>query len=500
MPNNKIFQYINAKPPRHSAFDLSRNVKTTFNMGELVPIFVEEVLPTDDYRVESIHQIRFAPMLYPLMHHVDVYVHYFFVPNRITWINWEEFITGGQDGTLTPAFPVVDLATIDNSDSRVRLMDRLGLPVNAVGDAGASTVQVSQLPFRAYMQIYNDYYRDPNLTAELDITDFNNWFMYFRAWEKDYFTSALPWTQRGTAMGVPVDIGYLSQSLVKDDIGGSLGNLQVDASEFLKSSGLSPSLLDARIENLDTTQINFDIIELRLSSAVQRWLELSARGGARYVEQLESFFGQEKQDARLNRAEYLGGGKQPVQISEVLSTNDSTSVTLGQFGGHGISVGNSNEFRYKVPEHGYIIGIMSVLPRTSYFQGIPRHWSRTSKFDYYFPQFANLGEQEVVNQELYFDPADDAYNVSTFGYQQRYAEYKYGISTVHGAFRDGLLPFHLGRNFTTQPTLSTAFVRSDPSDRIFNIASTADDTLWCQIQHRVLARRPMPFFSNPSLQ
>jgi hypothetical protein len=195
----------------------------------------------------------------------------------------------------------------------------------------------------------------------------------------------------------------------------------------------------------------------------------------------------------------LGGGKQPVQISEVLSTNESADVELGQMGGHAISVGETNQFYKKFEEHGYVFGIMSVMPRTSYYQGIHRTWTRTDKFDFYWPQLAHIGEQEVKNKEIYFDEADDAYNEGTFGYQQRYAEYKYGTSTIHGEFRDGLDKFHVGRKFTSQPTLSEAFIECDARTDIFNVTDPTVDNIWCQLYHQVHAKRPIPFFSNPQL-
>lgn len=504
MPN-KVFQELGTDKVRKSSFDLSRYQLTSGQMGDLIPTLVEEVLPGDEYKIRTDHMIRLAPMLYPLMHKVDAYIHYFFVPNRITWDSWETFITGGQNGTDEPTFPTVALTNTDNTADKIKLANWLGLPIDTIGQAGTSTTEVSQLPMRAYVAIWNEYYRDPNTVSEEILTNTSNFVSKKRAWEKDYFTSALPWAQRGTEISIPIELDYSATSTIYRNTAGALvadANLEAPSGTSSTVGGVmqeSEGGLGVRVENL-ASGTEIDIRDLRRSNALQRWLELSARAGYRYTEQLKAFFGTNAGDDRLQRPEYLGGGKQTLQISEVLSTNESADVELGQLGGHGISVGQTNECYFKAPEHGYIMGILSVIPKTMYQQGIPRHWSRTEKFDYYWPQLAQIGEQEVLNQELYFDPADDAYNSDTFGYQQRYAEYKYGMDTVHGIFRDSLDTFHLGRQFSSQPTLSQSFLECDARTEIFNVTDDTEDNLWIQLYHQVHAKRPIPFFSNPQLQ
>lgn len=241
---------------------------------------------------------------------------------------------------------------------------------------------------------------------------------------------------------------------------------------------------------------------MRQSNALQRFLEKNARGGWRYIEQLLAHFGEHNSDYRLQRPEYLGGGKQPVVMSEVLNTAGETGgLPQGNMAGHGLSVGNVNQFKRKFKEHGYVFGIMSVLPRTAYQQGVPREFRRLEKLDYYFPEFAHLGEQEVSQDELYHDftAAQDTNLNTVFGYQQRFAEYKYKNSTVHGLFRDDLDHWHMGRKFTSAPTLNNAFMNSDPTDRIFAVNEPTNEDVWAQLYHNLKAVRPMPFFANPSL-
>ena len=244
--------------------------------------------------------------------------------------------------------------------------------------------------------------------------------------------------------------------------------------------------------------MNLNINDLRTSSRLQEFLENNARGGARHIEQLLHRWGIKSSDSRLQRPEYLGGGRNPVVISEVLNTSATATEAQGTMAGHGIAVGQANRAKRRFEEHGYVMGIMSVLPRTAYQQGIPRHFSRRTQTDYYTPEFANLGEQEIKQQELYVDrSATEAVNTATFGYQQAFAEYKYGCSHVAGDFKSSLNFWHLGRIFGSAPALNTTFMNSDPADRIFAVPS--GHTLWAQVYNSVKARRPMPYFANPRL-
>lgn len=471
-------------------------------MGQLIPILHEEIVPGDHFKINTEVMLRFAPMIAPVMHRVNVYVHYFFVPNRIIWTQWEEFITGGQDGLSTPTMPTI---TYNSQVGVGTLGDYLGIGGTVSG--GVYNPELNALPFRAYQEIFNEYYRDPNIDAVVDITSESAAAsLRTRRWEKDYFTSALPWSQRGPEVTLDGNITYKQPAEGYLQYGGSDDNPIADGQNVEGIAHATSGALGAnqsgsdnpiRIENIDSLGITIN--ELRASSRLQEWLEKNARGGYRYIEQILSHFGVRSSDSRMQRPEYLGGGRQPVVISEVLNTSATATEAQGTMAGHGISVGTANRARRKFEEHGQLLGIMSVMPRTGYQQGIPRKFLRADKLDYYWPEFAHLGEQEVESRELYMHTGGtQESNEEVFGYQQRYAEYKYGCSTVHGDFRDTLDYWHMGRIFTTRPTLNNVFLAADPTDRIFAVTG-GPDHLWCQVYNDVKARRPMPYFSNPRL-
>lgn len=494
------FANVAGRKTKRSKFDLSHEKKLSCNFGELIPIYLQEVVPGDSFKVNTEVMLRMAPMTAPVMHRLNTYVHYFFVPNRIIWDQWEDFITGGRDGLQNPAMPTIAISEgLKSLYAKGRLPDYLGIPAIDQANTVASTTTISALPFRAYQEIYMEYYRDSNLEEKVPVDTLNASDLTTvrrRAFEKDYFTSALPWAQRGASVLAPGEIEYSSepkifgnagQPVAGDVTAGADGRFQVSAQNATS------------VENIDS--LNIDINELRKSVRLQEWLERTARGGYRYIEQILSHFGVRSSDARLQRPEYLGGGRQPVVISEVLNTAGSTELPQGNMAGHGISVGVNNTFKRSFEEHGFIIGIMSVLPKTAYQQGVNKLWTRQDKFDYYFPEFAQLGEQEVKNSELFFDEKEDAPNNATFGYQARYAEYKYQPSLVAGDFRDNLDHWHLGRVFSSRPVLNQSFVQCYHGDftRIWAVEDASVDHLWISIYNDVSAIRPMPYFNNPTL-
>lgn len=580
-----LFNMIKIPKLKRNVFDLSHEVKLTCNMGELVPIMCEEVVPGDTFKLNSEMMMRFMPMLSLVMHRVDVYTHYFFVPNRLVWDEWEDFITGGEDGTAAPIFPkiVMPMNRTNELCAPGSLMDYLGFPTwNGESDnLNGIGMVCNALPFRAYQLIYNEYYRDQNVTDEVVFSKGSGLFSYGgevirlsqmrrRAWEKDYFTSALPWTQRGEDVSLPIDVnvnlaaasdgafvpawanpGPLSRSdsqyWRKKNTDGTMGDvvspnelktLQVRAGvstiEELQEDGSYKEVVVELDPNgttgvyareavdsmrVESTSVSATINEMRRAIALQRWLERNARGGSRYVEQILSHFGVKSSDARLQRPEYLGGGKTPVQFSEVLQTSqtstsevDGTSIVSaqGNMAGHGLSVGSTHSFKKFFEEHGFIIGIMSIRPRSGYFQGLPKKYFKYDKLDYYFPEFAHLGEQEVKEAEVFYhlhaagpntgDAASE--NERTFGYQSRYAEYKYLPDRVHGDFRTNLDYWHLARRFSESapPRLNTAFMEVPNNERIFALEDDgATDKVIVQIYHNLRAVRPMPKFGTPSL-
>lgn len=516
-----IFNKQQFRRVKKNKFDLSHEKKLTMNMGDLVPILCEEVLPGDSFRVNSECLIRFAPLLAPVMHRVNVFTHYFFVPNRLVWDEWKDFITGGKDGLAAPLHPRASWP-LDTLTGKGSLGDYLcNLPDWELADGPAtSNTFVNALPFRAYQLIYNEFYRDQTLTPEVDFShgsgdsdgiDLNKILqLRKRSWEKDYFTTCLPFAQRGGAVSAPGDVGYLPNSRVFNaddtaaDVNTLVGTNGADGSKMMvgKTDAITGGEL-GRIENIEN--VSTQISELRKAFRLQEWLERNARAGGRYVEQLLAHWGVISSDARLQRPEYLGGAKTPVVMSEVLSnfqfSGDAEGQPQGHMAGHGISVGSYNGFKRRFEEHGFVIGIMSVIPRTAYQNQIMRSWTREDKFDYAWPEFANIGEQAVLNKEVYFNPLepDPLAQNNTFGYQSRYAEYKYRPTTVHGDFRGNLAYWHDGRIFAAPPVLNQSFVESDPSQRIFAVTDPAVHKLYVQIHHAFSAIRPLPYFSNPGL-
>lgn len=511
MANNKQFQKVKVFAPKLNKFDLSHERKFSFFMGGLYPVMKQEILPGDRFRVNTSVMMRLAPMIAPVMHRVDVTIHYFFVPNRLVWSEWEDFITGGRLGTAAPVHPYItpDEAVKDTGAlAKGTVWDMFNCQTFEDTDPDiVLPMNVSALPFRAYQLIYDEYYRDQNLQAALDISTASGQVTgaeltkilsrRTRCWEKDYFTSALPFAQRGGSVALPfdVDVEYKFPAKLRDNIGPLSGPVEGEVG----TGDLNVSADDATLENIESLTSNVTINDLRRSIAIQRFLENNALGGGRYTEQLLVRWGVISDDARLQRPEYLGGGRQPVVMSEVLQTAETGETPQGNMAGHGFSVGSSNAFTRRFKEHGYVIGMMSVMPRTAYQNGVPRDMTRFDKYDYAQPELAGIGEQEVKLHELWYDPTNVGYEANkTFGYQSRYAEYKYMCDSVHGDFRDDYSYWHMGRIFTSEPALNEAFVRADPTQRIFAVTDPTVNKLYCQLYHKVDALRPLPYFSTPS--
>ena len=536
---------IYVKKPNKNNFDLSHEVKMTGNMGNLYPCYIQDVIPGDSFKVNTQQLVRFSPLLAPMMHNVDFKLDYFFVPYRIIWDEWKDFITGGEDGNDLPSYPRIRVsATSSTFLTKGSLADYLGVPQttttagtkggawNDIAAAQAERQEISALPFRAYQLIWHEYFRDQNVGDEHE--QFTNSgvhssndqvsLMTLRKsnWQKDYFTSSLPFLQRGAEVSLPLGstapILYDnsgSPTVIRDTNGNTVGNMTFDGlSSFNTASGggLRADIPQTTFLDVDNSQslkadlataTGATINELRKASALQQWLELMARAGSRYREQIYAIFGERIPDYTVQIPKYLGGGKTPIMVSEILSTYEdksvSTSRPAGDMYGHALGLGDNIGFTQSFDEHGIILGLCRIIPKTSYVQGLNRFWQKFDKFDHYFPQFANLGEQEVYNKEIYVEGniSDDN---QIFGYQQRYAEYKYAENRVAGDFRDTLAHWELSRRFENNaPTLNQSFIECAPDTRIFAITEEDEDKCWISLYHKVNAVRPIPYFSNPSL-
>lgn len=552
-----IFNNVLGRMPKYNKFNLSHDRKLTMNMGDLVPILVEECLPGDKWRMKSEVFLRMMPMLAPIMHRVNVRVEFFKVPMRLLFEGWEPFITKGRTGqqsvwpnlpSFAPAFVLDNQMSGDtqyfNSGS---LWDYMGLPNCGTSAFDDPVTRVNAMPFLAYQRIWSDWYRDPNLDPELfgeesggtgiyinlggklgtSVMDLNMYGtdgfatllqLRQRCWEKDYFTSALPWTQRGADVLIPLSnettVTYEAASRVYKSDGNPLSsgsNLgmpdNIGSTDLLREKNFTTNddIGAARVENIDEVLLDGEVSinELRTSVRLQEWLEKNARAGYRYVEQILSHFGVRSSDARMMRAEYLGGGRVPVKISEVLSTYGEDENTVSQPGdmyGHGMAFGSHKPVKTYCEEHCYIIGILSVMPKTGYQQGIPRMYSHLDPYDFYWPEFAHLGEQPVLNKEIYYDATDDGIlNNAVFGYQPRYMEYRVRENSSHGDMRTNLDFWHMNRIFESRPNLNQAFVHSDPTHRIFSEVLEDDQKLIVTVLNRVDALRKIPYYGVPTI-
>jgi len=500
---SKLFSTVGYKKPKRTAFDLSHERKLSCKMGQLIPIMNDEVMPGDTFKIRSEVLVRLAPMIAPIMHRTNVFIHYFFVPNRILWDDWEKFITGEEDLLVPTSNWTVNVP-------KGSIGDYMGLPV---GVSAENLGGINVFPLRAYVKIWNDYYRDENQQEELDLT-VAPWYdqdPFLRAWEKDYFTSSLPAKQQGGPYGVPLNETYIETGSLAYHPDGSPADGPIHAT----NSSLHDSTENVVIKNYVDEQY-IDINEFRVAHRLQRWAERQIRSGNRYVETLLSHFGVHNNDLRMQRPQYLGGGKMPVTISEVLNTNGNkiddasigSNVPLGDMAGHGIGIGSTPVAKATFKEHGWIMGIMSVIPKTTYQNGIHRSWLRKDKFQFPWPEFANFGEHAVLQKEIFATNTPEE-NDRVFGYQSQYSDLKYKGSSVHGDFRDNLSFYHMGRIFADTPdsgqqyppALNEEFITCDTSainERVFTTGDTAD-TLWIQVYNAVTAIRPLPYYGTPTL-
>lgn len=570
---NTLFTSVKTPRVPLNRFDLSFDRIGTYKMGKLYPVVCKEMLPGDRFRVRTDSLVRTMPLSSPAFGRLRMYIHYFFVPNRLVWESWEDFITGGESGEDTHVPPYAQWSDLIGADFQARsksdgqgnwtykpedgIVAAFGLPAQPyagsnVAEAGvangiSTTTPVSVLPFRGYRLIWNEYYRDQNVDEELPVStsgdgrvDFTGWEdsgyrasvfgdLLSRRWLKDYFTSALPTPQRGPDVQLPIvgeggtiqadgplklliqnkGTGEITKntSAFVPDVNKGLGNttsiniaesptdqfpLDVQHTDLMYASGLTTA---------GGSVVAATINDLRRAIALQRFYEISARAGSRYIETIMGHFHVRSSDARLQRPEYLGGGVTDINIGEVLQTSatDQTSPQ-GNMAGRGFGIGRSNQCTYRAEEHGFLFGIMSIIPEPFYYQGIDKEWTRLSRVDYYWPSFAHLGEQEIDKSELCVGTSDGETDThgKLFGYAPRYAEYKFSKNIITGLLRGSLANWTFARKIS-DPNLNAAFLEVPQVNNPFAVQDEDTDKFIIWLSNDIRSLRPMPFFGTPSI-
>jgi len=551
---NSIFRKVKRTKLRRNAFNLSHDRKFSFRMGQLVPVLCQEVVPGDSFRLSSEIFLRMQPLVAPVMHRVNVMTYSFFVPNRLIWNDFPKFIESVGESAIPPVPPKIEIVSRQDIayTKNGSLLDYLGFPTVADNQHLELPFSFSALPVRAYNRIWNDYFRDQNLEQDLleypvnlvdDFVNLNSCDIRYKAWDKDYFTTAFTNPQKGGDVHIPggsisgADVilslqpGQVSNPAWHTGaitggpaLGFGTGNIRghyPGAGDNNWPSRMSVSNPYGQAATSDTpvwydpdgslkvsggTSGGATINELRRAVALQGYLEKLARGGTRYTEMIESIFGVVSSDARLQRPEFLGGSKNGIAISEVLQTSqsppDGEGTPQGTMTGHGVSANKTRQFKAFFEEYGFVMTLICVMPRPAYQQGVSKMWTRFDPLEYLTPDFAHLGEQPVYKRELYFDGSSSLSNNSVFGYQSRYSEYKFVPDSVHGNFRDNLDFWHAGRIFDSSPSLNYEFVTSQNGmhkieDRIFAVPSY--DTILCHLYHNLQAIRPLPVYGTPRI-
>lgn len=562
-----------------SRFDRSSSVKTTFNTGDIVPFFLEEVLPGDTFNVKTSKVVRMQTLLTPLMDNLYLDTYYFFVPNRLVWQHWKEFCGENTESAWIPeteyAMPQIT-SPADTGWEVGTIADYFGIPT------GVANLSVSALPFRAYALIMNEWFRDENLQDPLVVpvddatvagvnsatfvTDVAKGGKPYKAAKyHDYFTSALPAPQKGPDVSIPVSLGselpvygtgdplYLTDGNFTYpflSVGQSLGSVSMTGTAIANSGAIGSKVGDIYAngnafyseansgggsanwkgkvmgvptkEKMDSLAVPglvgsglvavYDgavsvatINQLRLAFQIQKFYERQARGGSRYTEVIRSFFGVTSPDARLQRPEYLGGNRVPININQVIQQSGTESATTPQGTVVGMSqtTDTNSDFTKSFTEHGFIIGVMVARYDHTYQQGLDRLWSRKDKFDFYWPVFANIGEQAIKNKELYAQGT--AEDDEAFGYQEAWAEYRYKPNRVTGEMRSSyaqsLDVWHLADDYSKLPSLSAEWIQEDAStvNRVLAVSDNLSAQFFADIYVKNLCTRPMPMYSIPGL-
>ena len=549
--NRNVESHFALNPTRidlsRSTFDRSASVKTSFNAGDIVPFFLEEVLPGDTFNVKSSKVVRMQTLLTPMMDNVYLDTYYFFVPNRLVWKHWKEFNGENTESAWIPettyAVPQIT-SPADTGFAVGTIADYFGIPT------GIPNLSVNALPFRAYALIMNEWFRDQNLSDPLVVPDDDatvagvntgNFVSdvakggkpYIAAKYHDYFTSCLPSPQKGPDVVIPVTSGAHYPVVAGEDHFTVLPGFEKAGIHLASTAGTNSNLgtftisgntsapYNSRVAgaadndiahpvNLwavnDGSVASATINQLRLAFQIQKLYERDARGGSRYIEILKSHFGVTSPDARLQRPEYLGGNRVPINVNQVVQqsgTGSGSSTPQGTVVGMSQTTDSHSDFIKSFTEHGFIIGVMVARYDHTYQQGLDRMWSRKDRFDYYWPVFANIGEQAVKNKEIYAqgNKEDD----EVFGYQEAWADYRYKPNRVTGemrsAYAQSLDVWHLADDYAARPTLSDSWIREDKTniDRVLAVKSSVSNQFFADIYVQNRATRPMPLYSIPGL-
>lgn len=535
-----------------SRFDRSSSYKTTFNVGQIIPFYVDEVLPGDTFSIDTSKVVRMQTLLTPVMDDIFLDTYYFFVPNRLTWSHWKQFMGENTESAWIPSveYEVPQLTAPEGGWNIGTIADYMGIPT------GVSGLSVNALPFRAYALIMNEWFRDENLSDPLNIpvtdatvqgvntgtfvTDVaKGGLPYTAAKYHDYFTSALPAPQKGPDVTIPVaDAGTFQVVTRPENVSynGSATPLRFGLADspdqiyqgeyplYNRFQGINQGLGANTSKGAAGSQDNIPLLaplnlwaegsgvaqaatinQLRLAFQIQKLYERDARGGTRYIEILKSHFGVTSPDARLQRPEYLGGNRIPININQVVqsSSTDASGTPQGNTAAYSLTSDNHSDFTKSFVEHGFLIGVMVARYRHTYQQGLERFWSRKDRFDYYFPVFANIGEQAIKNKEIYAQGTEKDDEV--FGYQEAWADYRYRPNRVTGEMRSSapqsLDVWHLGDDYESLPSLSDSWIREDSKtvNRVLAVSDNVSAQLFCDIYVRNLCTRPMPLYSIPGL-
>ncbi len=536
--NRNVESHFALNPTRidisRSTFDRSSSLKTSFNVGEIIPFYVDEVLPGDTFKVKTSKVVRLQTMLTPMMDNVYLDTYFFFVPNRLTWNHWKQFNGENTESAWLPetSYEVPQITAPSGGWNVGTIADYFGIPT------GVANLSVNALPFRAYALIMNEWFRDENLSDPLNIplddatvTGVNTGTFvtdvakggkpYTASKYHDYFTSALPAPQKGPDVTIPVSSGAnLPVRTLKEAIpnpsnltlrsstayGGNFDVRVQNNTNALEVEGSGGAFIPANLWAVNDGSVSAATInQLRMAFQIQKLYERDARGGSRYIEILKSHFGVTSPDARLQRPEYLGGNRIPLNVNQIVqqSATAEGSTPQGNPVGLSLTTDSHNDFVKSFTEHGFVIGVMVARYDHTYQQGIERMWSRKDRFDYYWPVFANIGEQAILNKEIYAQGTEKDNEV--FGYQEAWADYRYKPNRVTGEMRSSytksLDVWHLADDYNSLPSLSDSWIREDKSnvDRVLAVTSAVSNQLFCDIYVQNKTTRPMPLYSIPGL-